>query len=320
MRLRELFEARFPTHPEINAAMGQEVSADEYEMTPYSAPMRGSAATPFTVYQAISAVLGHKNVTNDDEDITPENQDHMVYVWDGSREGFFIPTDDGTGGSIEVQNMWSREAAAVAAGVHEAFHALVYRKTGGQGQLVSQEKIVNNLAEKWLRKHLTGMAQHVALERITGSRISYGSNHMPRPSNDDLRELFDAGTAFPYEWDQTDGPGYVVARAYDREGRLIEVNFTRDEDGNANIDFSRGGSMGDTGQGDGARVFATAINAIIEYVQKNDDLRVIYFVGDGASRKKLYDRIATRLGTQMGWHRAARPGGSVYKMVRDIEV
>ena len=177
-----------PTPDEIDAAMGQRMEPGDHEMTPYSGPMRGPAATPFTVYQAIQSILGRENVTDDDEELTDENHMHMVYVWEGSREGYFIPTDDGTGGSIEVSNIYSKDAKSVATGVHEAFHALIYRKTGGQGRLSSQEKIVNNMAERWLRRHLTGMALHVALEQITGSRVSYGHNHMPKPNPDDLRE------------------------------------------------------------------------------------------------------------------------------------
>ncbi len=52
----------------------------------------------------------------------------------------------------------------------------------------ANEKIINNLAEKWLRKHLSGPALHVALETITGSRISYGKDHIPKGPVTDRRE------------------------------------------------------------------------------------------------------------------------------------
>jgi len=315
MKLRELFESRLPEPAEIDAAMGQELAPGEHDMTPYSAPMRGPAATPFTVYQAISAVLGHEDVTNDEDDLTEENHMQMVYVYEGSRNGYYIATDDGTGGSIEVHNMGSKAAADVAVGVHEACHALVHRKTGGEGRLSSQEKIVNNMAERWIRKHLHGMAQHVALETITGSRIDYGPNHMPRPSPSDLRELFDQSSAYDYEWDQEQGQD--TARAYDQEGRLIEIVITYDHEGTAHMEFSRGGSMGNTGQGGEHAVFATVIKAIGEWIDTNPNVRTIYFVGEGASRKKLYDRLVARVAAEYGFTRAARPGNSVYKLVRD---
>jgi hypothetical protein len=72
--------------------------------------------------------------------------------------------------------------------VHEACHAYVHDKVKGAGQAYSNEKIINNLAEKWLRKHLSGPALHVALEAIIGSRISYGKDHIPQGPTTDRRE------------------------------------------------------------------------------------------------------------------------------------
>lgn len=71
---------------------------------------------------------------------------------------------------------------------HEACHAYVHDKTKGAGRVHANEKIINNLAEKWLRKHLTGTALHVAIETITGSRISYGQDHVPSGPTTDQRE------------------------------------------------------------------------------------------------------------------------------------
>ena len=102
MRLRELFEARFPTDAELAAAT-QSDNADDNQMSPYAAPMTGAAATPFSVYQAVRDILGEYAVF--DEDDLDANK-VQVYVWEGSREGFYIGNDDEPGGSIEIQNLY----------------------------------------------------------------------------------------------------------------------------------------------------------------------------------------------------------------------
>jgi hypothetical protein len=54
-------------------------------------------------------------------------------------------------------------------------------------ELISNEKIVNSLAEKWLRKHLVGAELHVALEKILGSKLHYGKDHLPASTPSDKR-------------------------------------------------------------------------------------------------------------------------------------
>lgn len=130
-----------------------------------------------------------------------------------------------------------------------------------------------------------------------------------------IRELFDQSSAYDYEWDQDHGQD--TARAYDDDGRLIELTITYDMDGVANVDFSRGGSMGTTGHGGEHAVFATVLKALGEWVDTNPNVRVIYFMGEGASRKKLYDRLVGRLAAEYGFTRAERPSGTVYKLVRN---
>jgi hypothetical protein len=96
--------------------------------------------------------------------------------------------ESGPGGSINIPNLESRAAKDVAVAAHEACHAYVHDRTKGQGRVHANEKIINNLAEKWLRKHLSGPALHVAIEAITGSRINYGKDHIPNSSITDRRE------------------------------------------------------------------------------------------------------------------------------------
>jgi hypothetical protein len=141
---------------------------------------KGVAPTPFTAYQAIQSVLGKDNVTDNDEDMG--NAKYLVYR---SPRTLFIDHDDM--GAIEIKDPDSRDAREVAIAVHEACHAWIHARAKG-GRVSSNEKIVNQLAEKWLRKHLSGVQLHVALEAIVKSRISYGSNHMPKSSVSDKRE------------------------------------------------------------------------------------------------------------------------------------
>jgi hypothetical protein len=127
-----------------------------------------------------------------------------------------------------------------------------------------------------------------------------------------LRELFD--TSLPLEWDTDSAPDYTVARAYDRQGRLIEVNFVRNDD-QLDLEFTRGGSMATTGHGDENLVFGTVMKAVRGYMRANPDIRVIYFTG-AADRQALYHKLAQKMGSYYGFHRAAKPGGSVFKLVR----
>ena len=102
----------------------------------------------------------------------------MYYVYQSNNEPMFKDTDNGVG-SINLPNLDSTAAKGVAIAAHEAYHAYVHNKSQG-GFAHANEKIINNLAEKWLRKHLSGTALHIGLEQIVGSRISYGPNHMPK--------------------------------------------------------------------------------------------------------------------------------------------
>lgn len=136
----------------------------------------GGAASPtlWTAYQAIEDILGRGKVTDDEDELEPG----MYYVYQSNQPAMFRDTGDDVG-SINLPNLDSTSAADVAVAVHEAYHAYVQSKSPG-GIVYSNEKIINKLAEKWLRKHLTGPELHVALEKIIGSRISYGPHHMPK--------------------------------------------------------------------------------------------------------------------------------------------
>jgi hypothetical protein len=157
---------------------------EDKPMLPTTKLGRDPAPTLWKAYDAIRDVLGTNRVTDDDDDIEPG----MYYVYQSSEPPMFRDTEDsGPGGSINIPNLDSKSARDVAMAVHEAYHAYVHDRTKGAGVVYTNEKIINNLAERWLRKHLSGSALHVALEAITKSRVSYGKDHLSTSKLTDKR-------------------------------------------------------------------------------------------------------------------------------------
>lgn len=162
-----------------------EFDPEDKPMLPTTQVGGAPAPTLWSAYAAIQSILGRSRVTDDEDAIEPG----MYYVYASNESPMFRDTEEsGPGGSINIPNLESKAARDVAVAVHEACHAYVHDKTAGGGQVHANEKIINNLAEKWLRKHLSGPALHVALETITGSRISYGKDHIPKGPITDRRE------------------------------------------------------------------------------------------------------------------------------------
>jgi hypothetical protein len=175
MRAYEFITEAEATDIELQQRWGKFDDADR-SMLPWTNLKRESAPTLWSCYDAIQNILGRSRVTDDENELEPG----MYYVYESDLPPMFRDTEDsGPGGSINVQNLESTSARDVAVAVHEAYHAYVHDKLAGRGVVHSNEKIINNLAEKWLRSHLSGPSLHVALEAITMSRVSYGSNHLP---------------------------------------------------------------------------------------------------------------------------------------------
>ena len=151
-----------------------EFEPEDKPMLPRTTVGGSPAPTLWSAYEVIQNILGRNNVTDDDDELRPG----MYYVYQSSEPPMFKDTDNGEG-SINLPNLDSTAAKDVAIAAHEAYHAYVHNKSQG-GFAHANEKIINNLAEKWLRKHLSGTALHIGLEQIVGSRISYGPNHMPK--------------------------------------------------------------------------------------------------------------------------------------------
>ena len=183
MRISEIISEAEASDDELRQRYG-EFDPEDKPMLPTTKVGGAPAPTLWTAYDAIESILGRSRVTSDEDAIEPG----MYYVYQSSEPPMFKDTEDsGTGGSINIPNLDSKAARDVAMAVHEACHAYVHDKTKGSGRVHANEKIINNLAEKWLRNHLSGPALHVALETITGSRISYGQDHIPNSQKSDKR-------------------------------------------------------------------------------------------------------------------------------------
>lgn len=184
MKIYELLGEAEASDVELKQRWG-DFEPEEKPMLPTTQVGGAPAPTLWSAYAAIQSILGRSRVTDDEDAIEPG----MYYVYQSNEPPMFRDTEEsGPGGSINIPNLDSHAAKDVAVAVHEACHAYVHDKTAGSGQAYANEKIINNLAEKWLRKHLSGPALHVAIETITGSRISYGKDHMPKGPTTDRRE------------------------------------------------------------------------------------------------------------------------------------
>lgn len=184
MKISEIIKEAEASDDELKQRYG-EFDPEDKPMLPTTKVGGAPAPTLWTAYDAIESILGRSRVTDDEDALEPG----MYYIYQSNEPAMFKDTNDsGTGGSINVPNLESRAARDVAVAVHEACHAYVHDRTKGRGRVHANEKIINNLAEKWLRNHLSGTALHVALETITGSRISYGRDHVPKGPTTDQRE------------------------------------------------------------------------------------------------------------------------------------
>lgn len=118
-----------------------------------------------------------------------------------------------------------------------------------------------------------------------------------------ITELFEPTTGFELEWDDSFAPTEYHALAYDRQGKIISVDFvpiSRELDA-IDIEFTRGGSHDITGTGDAERVFATVINAIKTYLEKFHRPDWVIFSGKEDSRFRLYHRLVTRFAGKFGY-------------------
>lgn len=172
MRIYEVVNEAEAGDADLRARWGDFEPGDR-PMLPRTQTGLQPAATLWTAYEVIQNILGKNNVTDDEDEL--DSGKYYVYQ---SNEPMFRGTGD-TEGSIAVPDLNSTAAKDIAAAAHEAYHAYVHSKSSG-GAVHANEKIVNNMTEKWLRKHLTGTQLHAAMVALTGSRVHYGPHHMPK--------------------------------------------------------------------------------------------------------------------------------------------
>jgi hypothetical protein len=181
MRASEFIPERRYTDLELRQR-GWDGSEEDREWFDDEIP-NGKASTRFSVIAAIGDILGWDNLYVDEEQDDFDaafGADNAIFVntsrsgLNGGRRGTFQRFDAADGGGMVINLAFpaeSHDARDVGTAVHEAFHAKI--ALGSRGNLYVNEQLVNKMAEKWLRAHLTGIELHVALEGITKSRISY---------------------------------------------------------------------------------------------------------------------------------------------------
>lgn len=119
-------------------------------------------------------------------------------------------------------------------------------------------------------------------------------------ATDFITELYDPQSSFQLEYDTTFGPKEMHARAYDRQGNYIDINFVPVRPNITDMEFSRNDSFDVTGGGDAGRVFATVLEAAKKYLEGYRP-PVIVFTGKSGSRSKLYQRMVDRFAQQFGY-------------------
>lgn len=179
MRAQEFIKEAEASDAALKARWGDFEPKDK-PMLPTTKVGGAPAPTLWSAEQVVYDILGRNRVTTDEDALAPG----IYYLYQSNEQPMFRDTEDGVG-SINLPNLDSTAARDIAVAAHEACHAYVHTKS--QGRAFSNEKIINKLAEKWLRQHLTGPELHVALETIIGSRISYGKDHLPASSPQDKR-------------------------------------------------------------------------------------------------------------------------------------
>ena len=184
MKINELLEAA-ASDDELRARYG-DFEPEDKPMLPQTHLTKEPGPTMWSCRDVIKNILGADNVTDDEDEL----ESGMYYMYNAGDKGHgqFRATGDtnADAGSVEVRDLDSHAAADVGIAAHEAYHAWAHKKS--QGGVYRNEKIVNNLAEKWLRKHLRGPSLHIAIEALTQSRINYGQDYLPSRTPSDKRE------------------------------------------------------------------------------------------------------------------------------------
>lgn len=277
--------------------------------------------TGWTALEVVESILGKDRVTADDDELVQG----MYYVYESNSPPAFEDTEEPgqPGGAIRLHDLEATSPQDIAEAAHEACHAYAHSKSTS-GVLYTNEKIINNLAEIWLKKNLSGTALHFALEHILGSKLHYGPDHMPRS----VTEAFDK----PYpvlRWETGDfGDVDAIARLDDNTFLSIMFNKGVSKDSKEetwSVEFYRNNSQEVTGEGDAQRVFATVISAMQTFIKKYKPNRIIFTASkeveqgqNAQSRARLYDSLVQRYARSWGFRafRADTGNKVIYELNR----
>ena len=121
-------------------------------------------------------------------------------------------------------------------------------------------------------------------------------------SREFVNELFNPNKALPYKWENAQR-----ARAALPDGRALIVNIRPSSETEwskhpYSIEFSVGDDFEMTGGGEVSTIFATVIEIVKAFIQKQRTLVALYFTAEEQSRAKMYDTLAKRVAKQVGWH------------------
>jgi hypothetical protein len=179
MRSKEFVTERLPTPDEMQIRGVDPNDIDDVKM---SNSDRDIPSVPgpvgFTALQAIGNILGRDRVCTDEKYYIPGKRNILVTDEGGLTRNSFdysaaMGDDRSAGAVIYIDDIFSSQARNIAIAVHEAYHAWMFLKSGGT--VFQNEKMVNRMAIRWLRKHLSGMNLQIATEEILHSNLSY--NH-----------------------------------------------------------------------------------------------------------------------------------------------
>lgn len=119
-------------------------------------------------------------------------------------------------------------------------------------------------------------------------------------STEFIVELYDPQSSYKLKWDNEFGPKEIHAKAYDKQGNYINIDFVPNGKNMVGLEFSRNDSFDITGGGDASRVFGTVIQAINKYLE---GYRPKYFVfsAKDSNRYSLYQRLVNRFASSVGY-------------------
>ena len=125
-----------------------------------------------------------------------------------------------------------------------------------------------------------------------------------------IEEAFDKPYPFKMEYDS--GWDRFIATARLDDGSKFVMTI-QEMGGVWDVEFTRGGKMVVTGEGDQMRVFATAIAVLKDFIKKESPNEIAFGAEkaqgnkkDISSREKLYSRMIKKFASKMGYDSSER--------------